>query len=136
MANNYTIAEYLKQHNGVLKVWEVDIVLLQDFCFSGSRELGFWGDEAAKSATGKICEFNFGEKIALAHSELSEALEANRKKLESDHLPGIPGEAEELADCVIRCFDLAGAMGYNLGDVILKKLHFNLSRGYKHGKAY
>lgn len=79
---------------------------------------------------------NFGEKIALIHSEVSEALEAHRKGLESDHLPGFSGVAEELADAVIRICDLAGRMGVPLGDAIIAKSLFNLTHDHKHGKAY
>lgn len=98
--------------------------------------MGFWGKEASESNDAAVAPWNFGEKIALIHSELSEALEANRKNLQSDHLPGLDGEFEELADAVIRIFDLAGAWDCDLSSVILMKLKFNLTRGYKHGKAY
>ena len=89
-----------------------------------NAEQGFWE-----------CD-NFGEKIALIHSELSEALEAHRKNLPSDHIVGFPGVAEELADALIRIFDLAGKLQIPLGEALMAKLQYNLSRPYKHGKAY
>ena len=79
---------------------------------------------------------NTGEKIALMHSELSEALEADRKDLPSDHIEGFTGVEEELADTVIRILDFAGHHQLRLGEAIIAKLQFNLSRPYKHGKAY
>lgn len=95
-------------------------------CYHASFNKGFYAD----------VEFNFGEKIALIHSELSEALEADRKGLSSDHLPGRTGVEEELADAAIRIFDLAGFLDIQLGTVIREKLEFNAQRPYKHGKAY
>jgi NTP pyrophosphatase (non-canonical NTP hydrolase) len=71
---------------------------------------------------------NFGELIALIHSELSEALEAGRKDLVSDHLPDFSGVEEELADVLIRVFDLAGALGIRLGAALIAKLEYNRTR--------
>lgn len=85
---------------------------------------GFWESE------------NVGEKIALMHSELSEALEADRKDLPSDHIAPFRGVEEELADCMIRILDFAGHFNLRLGEALVAKLHFNLSRPYKHGKDY
>lgn len=79
---------------------------------------------------------NTGEKIALMHSELSEALEADRKDLMSDHIADFSGVEEELADCMIRIMDFAGHHNLRLSEAITAKLQFNLSRPYKHGKAY
>lgn len=79
---------------------------------------------------------NTGEKIALMHSELSEALEADRKNLPSDHIEGFSGLEEELADCIIRIFDFAGHHDLRLAEAFTAKVLFNLSRPYKHGKAY
>lgn len=79
---------------------------------------------------------NTGEKIALMHSELSEALEADRKNLQSDHIPDFTGVEEELADVLIRIFDFAGYHELNLGAAFIAKMQFNLTRPYKHGKAY
>lgn len=59
------------------------------------------------------------EKIALIHSELSEALEDYRvgKMVTVCRADGKPeGFPSELADVVIRVYDLLGAMGYSIGD--------------------
>lgn len=79
---------------------------------------------------------NTGEKIALMHSELSEALEADRKSLPSDHIEGFSGVEEELADVMIRILDFAGHHDLRLAEAFTAKLLFNLTRPYKHGKAY
>lgn len=79
---------------------------------------------------------NVGEKIALMHSELSEALEADRKNLTSDHIPDFTGVEEELADVVIRILDFAAEHDLRLGEAVIEKMHYNLSRPYMHGKKY
>lgn len=71
-----------------------------------------------------------GTLLALIHSEVSEALEADRKG-DNDNF------AEELADVCIRIFDLCGSKGIDLENAILQKMERNKSRSYKHGgKAY
>lgn len=70
----------------------------------------------------------FSNKLALIHSEISEALEADRKGLMDDKLLHRTGREVELADAVIRIFDLAGAYEMNLGYAILEKLEFNKHR--------
>lgn len=79
---------------------------------------------------------NTGEKIALMHSELSEALEADRKNLDAEHIPGFTGVEEELADVVIRILDFAGHHQLRLGEALSAKIAYNLTRPFKHGKAY
>ena len=70
------------------------------------------------------------------HSELSEALEADRKGLQSDHIEGFTGVEEELADVLIRVLDFAGHFDLRLAEALQAKIQFNLSRPFKHGKAY
>lgn len=71
-----------------------------------------------------------GTLLALIHSEVSEALEADRKG-DTDNF------SEELADVCIRIFDLCGSRNIDLGEAIEKKMEKNKLRDYKHGgKAY
>lgn len=67
-----------------------------------------------------------GTLLALVHSEVSEALEADRKD-DKEHF------AEELADVCIRIFDLCGYKGINLEQAIIKKMAYNKTRPQKHG---
>lgn len=43
---------------------------------------------------------------------------------------------DELADAVIRIFDLCGLLGIDLDQHIELKMEYNTMRGYKHGKQY
>lgn len=69
----------------------------------------------------------FLELICLMHCELSEAAEAYRNKEGDDRI------VEELADVVIRIFDLCGSRGWNLEKSVLSKMAFNKTRPYRHG---
>jgi NTP pyrophosphatase (non-canonical NTP hydrolase) len=100
-------------------------------------------------------EKNIGEMLALVHSEVSEALECDRKgkyaefgtyranKQATD--PSFKREFElsvkdtfedELADIVIRVMDLAAFKGVDLEAHIKAKMRYNSLREYKHGKKY
>jgi NTP pyrophosphatase (non-canonical NTP hydrolase) len=71
---------------------------------------------------------NVPEKLMLVVSELAEAMEGHRKNLMDDKLPHRPMVEVELADAVIRIFDLAGAKGYDVAGAIAEKLEFNAQR--------
>lgn len=88
-------------------------------CHKIARKKGWWDEER-----------NDGELIALMHSELSEALEAMRNRLAKENV------AEELADCCIRIFDYCGARDIDLEVALLKKIEYNKTRPYRHGKKF
>jgi len=77
-----------------------------------------------------------GTLISLMHAELSEALEWLRKDPEakSDHIPEFLGVEEELADCIIRILDFAGAKRLKVIGAMLAKIQFNDTRSYRHGE--
>lgn len=86
--------------------------------------------ETAKSKGWHDETREIGTILALIHSEVSEALEADRKGDQENF-------EEELADIAIRIFDLCGSRGIDLEDAIETKMEKNKGRSYKHGnKAY
>lgn len=108
---------------------------------------------------------NIGEKLALIHSEVSEALEADRAGKYADQgskipkgyvaklLNAIPADKnetfkelflekvkdtfeDELSDTLIRILDLAGYLQINLDEHVKAKMRYNSLRPHKHGKTY
>ena len=71
---------------------------------------------------------NIGEILCLIHSEVSEAMEGHRKDLMDDKLPHRKMIEVELADTLIRIFDLAGSQNLDLGGAIAEKRAFNKDR--------
>ncbi len=76
------------------------------------------------------------EKLALVHSEVTEAVDAALEGRIEGLDDGKPeGLAYELADIIIRCFQLAGMLGIDLGAAVITKMHFNHTRPFRHGKS-
>jgi len=67
-------------------------------------------------------------KLALIHSEVSEGLEGFRKSLPDNHLPHRTMAEVECGDQLIRIFDLAGYMGWDLDAAVAEKLAYNATR--------
>lgn len=111
-----------------------------------NKKNGFWENEMP-----------VGVRLMLVVSELSEALEADRKgrKAKLGDFLLISNEEDsgdifkykfetfikdsfedEIADAVIRLFDMAQGMGMDLEFHIKQKMRYNSLREYKHGKKY
>jgi NTP pyrophosphatase (non-canonical NTP hydrolase) len=107
-------------------------------------EKGFWENPRNK-----------GELLMLVVSELAEALEADRKNRYSLNNPkDIAALAndedfndafsshvkdtfeDEIADAVIRLFDMSAGLGIDLESHIEAKLRYNANRPKMHGKKY
>lgn len=78
--------------------------------------------------TGRPISRNFGEVIALMVSELTEALEADRKGLMDDKLPHRDRREVEFADCIIRILDTAAALGLDVAGALVEKNRYNRER--------
>lgn len=79
-------------------------------------------------ATGERLQRNKGELLMLMVSEISEAMEGERKNLMDDKLPHRKMAEVELADTLIRIFDYAGAYGFDLDGAVSEKRQFNRHR--------
>lgn len=138
----------------------MNITELVEKAHANAVDKGFWDE---KRETGTL--------LALIHSEVSEALEADRNSEKSEYVEvklsnvdysnlisfltsyGFlnmvvkiekgakfinPKEnfAEELADILIRVFDLSGGKGIDLESAVMAKMERNRQRPRLHGKQY
>lgn len=87
-------------------------------------DAGWWTD----LSTGLKKDRNVGELLCLVHSEISEAMEGHRKNLQDDKLPHRKAFEVELADALIRIFDIAGAHSLDLEGAMQEKIEYNKKR--------
>jgi len=91
---------------------------LTSLCLEQAKEKGFGT---------KPEEISVAEKIALIHSEISEAFEAYRHK----KMEGKDGFAQELGDATQRILHLCGIFNIDLEKEILAKIESNKDRDWE-----
>jgi NTP pyrophosphatase (non-canonical NTP hydrolase) len=109
--------------------------VLTRVCFGLAQKSGWWTDletgEPINRQYGeenKPLKFNVPEKLMLIVSEVAEGMEGFRKNLKDDKLPNRSMLEVELADALIRIFDLAGGLRLDLASAVAEKLQFNALR--------
>jgi NTP pyrophosphatase (non-canonical NTP hydrolase) len=109
---------------------------IQMMVHANSKSKGFW----PISQSHEWERILLSNKVALVHSEMSEALEEMRKPSEdfpmSEKIPQFNTVEEELADTIIRVMDLAEHLHCDLAGAILAKIKMNATRPAKHGKMF
>lgn len=108
---------------------------LQMLCWKIAEEHGWHEREPLLDDDGDPIIPNVGLKLALVHSELSEALEEMREgKFEIYYDGDEPkGFGIELADAVIRILDIAESLGISMCKCLDVKCQYNKTRPYRHG---
>lgn len=113
---------------------------LRDHCHNAAAKSGWWTHRKTgldlvsviRSPVNPAQELLAGalvaQKLALVHSEVSEALEGHRKDKMDEHLPHLPSIGVELADAFIRICDTAGALNIDLGRCVAEKMLYNADR--------
>jgi NTP pyrophosphatase (non-canonical NTP hydrolase) len=101
----------------------MDLNELSRQCHQANKQ--WWHD----LQTGERLNRNKGELLMLIVSEIAEAMEGERKGLQSEKLNKHYSLAEEeLADALIRIFDYAGGFNLNLNGAFWDKMNYNASR--------
>lgn len=104
----------LKKHKTKVKN---SLSLTRDICLGLAKDAG-WHDKPIHPAV----------RIALIHSEVSEALEGIRKDIMDDHLPHRKMVEVELADALIRILEFCGEYDLDIGGAVVEKLIYNTNR--------
>ncbi len=119
----------MEKDKSILVTWLTDLTMITEVLNELSKICRAEADKWYHSPlTGELLFLNHGERFALMHSEISEAMEAHRKGLMSDHLFKRTGVEEELADALIRIFDYCGDNDIDIGGALVEKMQYNRQR--------
>lgn len=99
-----------------------------NLCHGLAARSGWWTDKTTGLQIARDTPRLVVEKLCLIHSEVSEAMEGDRKDLMDDKLVHRKMLEVELADVLIRVHDLAGFLGLDLAGAVIEKLAFNQVR--------
>jgi len=97
--------------------------MLTQYCHGISDESGWWPEPEGIDRDSEV-----PKKLLLIVSEVCEAMEGHRKDLMDTHLPHRKMIEVELADALIRIYDLAGALGLDVAGALAEKLVYNTHR--------
>lgn len=78
-------------------------------------------------------------QLVLVHAEVSEAVEAERigdSRLRIDDKGKPEGVPSELADVIIRVLDICANRNIDIDEAVTKKLAYNKTRAFMHGKKF
>jgi len=98
-----------------------------------SHAHGFHDARKAHSDEPIIQQLSDQTALMLIVSEIGEACEALRKHLPSDKIPDFWGVEEELADAIIRIFDIGATRNWKIAQAVVAKMKYNEGRPYLHG---
>jgi NTP pyrophosphatase (non-canonical NTP hydrolase) len=109
---------------------DVSLNDIAEACNKTAADHGFWDHDVLKVGSGEAENPSIiAEKLALIHSEVSEALEDTRDR-NWDHI------GEELADVIIRVLDLTHHLNIDIHTEVMKKMRKNEKRPLKHGRSF
>lgn len=124
---------------------------LRDEAYQNAKQHGFHDSDKPYEITNADLHAIIAQRLALIHSEISEALEADREEREanlcafdcSEESFSVKFKAhikdtleDELADAIIRILDFCGWLSIDIERHVELKMKYNAGRERMHGKMY